>query len=543
MHTHGIECPCSQGEGSVVVMILIAVMLLLAYRLIVLLRRRKMENKSGEARAGAGPSVKVAIVVLLAIGIGVVIYLKTQEKASDANQAAIAAGSATQPAAGGASGTGLPRLVDLGAGQCIPCKMMAPILERLQKEYRDSLEVVVIDVWKDPGAAQSYRIRVIPTQIFYDASGRELFRHEGFLSREEILKKWRELGIDLSPKPTAQETGDSDKAADKDQQHSPAAPGSGEKPPDTGKTDEKAQQEPSKTEDPKKVPGEKADNTVGKTVESAYPGLSSGALAHAKLGDLPEGTLLRAGEITISAKELDSKIDEAPAALREQLRKNRFFLLEQIGTEKLLLATAKKDAAEKKKDLSGKTDREIIQQYLESLVSTIQVTDKEIVDFYEENKSLAGGTPLEQLKDQIKDYLLGQKRQQAVYKHILTLGERVSISVSASWVKEQAVLAKDNPVDKARASGKPTLVEFGASGCVPCDMMQPILDALRKKYGEKVNIIFVHVGNEQILGARYSIQAIPVQVFFDKDGKEFFRHIGFFPQEEVEKKLTEMGVK
>jgi thioredoxin 1 len=392
--------------------------------------------------------------------------------------------------------------------------MMAPILERLQKEYRDSLEVVVIDVWKDPDATQSYRIRTIPTQIFFDASGRELYRHEGFLSREEILKKWRELGVDIDHSPKRE--------AEQVQQHAPSNKG-----PEEGK--------PAKPD--------KGQEDAGKTVESAYPGLASGVLTHAKLDNLPEGALLRAGEITISAKELDSKIDEAPVSLREQLKKNKFFLLEQIATEKLLLHTAKKDAAEKKKDLSGKTDREVIQQYLESLVSTIQVTDKEIVDFYEENKAMVGGIALEQVKDQIKDYLLGQKRQQAVYKHILTLGERVSISVSASWVKEQAVLAKDNPVDKARATGKPTLVEFGASGCGPCDMMQPILDALRKKYGEKLNIIFVHVGEEQILGARYGIQAIPVQVFFDKDGKEFFRHVGFFPQEEVEKKLAQMGVK
>lgn len=87
-----------------------------------------------------------------------------------------------------------PRLVDLGAGKCIPCKQMAPILEKLRVEYSGKFEVVFIDVWKDPDAANPYRIRVIPTQIFYGADGKELFRHEGFYSREQILGKWRELG-------------------------------------------------------------------------------------------------------------------------------------------------------------------------------------------------------------------------------------------------------------------------------------------------------------------------------------------------------------
>jgi len=98
-------------------------------------------------------------------------------------------------------------------------------------------------------------------------------------------------------------------------------------------------------------------------------------------------------------------------------------------------------------------------------------------------------------------------------------------------------------VDKARASGKPSMVDFGASGCRPCEMMVPILADLKKKFEGKLNVEFVHVREEQVLAARYAIQAIPVQVFFDKDGKEVFRHVGFFPQAEIEKKLAELGVK
>ncbi len=86
------------------------------------------------------------------------------------------------------------------------------------------------------------------------------------------------------------------------------------------------------------------------------------------------------------------------------------------------------------------------------------------------------------------------------------------------------------------------MVEFGATGCVPCDMMTPILADLRKKFPGKLNVLFVHVGQEQILGARFGIQSIPVQVFFDQNGREFFRHTGFFPQAEVEKKLAQLGL-
>jgi thioredoxin 1 len=97
----------------------------------------------------------------------------------------------------------LPRLVDLGADKCIPCKMMMPVLKELKQEYAGRMKVDFIDVWKIPDAGKAYRINLIPTQIFFDASGKELFRHEGFFSKADILAKWKELGVDLKAKSAA----------------------------------------------------------------------------------------------------------------------------------------------------------------------------------------------------------------------------------------------------------------------------------------------------------------------------------------------------
>jgi len=91
----------------------------------------------------------------------------------------------------------LPRLVDLGAKKCIPCKQMVPVLAALTTEYAGRLEVVFIDVWENRAASKEYGIRLIPTQIFYDAAGKELFRHEGYWSKEAILAKFEELGVGL----------------------------------------------------------------------------------------------------------------------------------------------------------------------------------------------------------------------------------------------------------------------------------------------------------------------------------------------------------
>ncbi len=90
---------------------------------------------------------------------------------------------------------GMVTMVDLGAHECIPCKMMEPVLKEVQKEYEGKAAVVFIDVWKDRQAAPKFGIRVIPTQIFYDKDGREVFRHEGFLDKKSIVHVFTKLGV------------------------------------------------------------------------------------------------------------------------------------------------------------------------------------------------------------------------------------------------------------------------------------------------------------------------------------------------------------
>ncbi len=161
--------------------------------------------------------MKVLIVLALAVAVGVAVMAKSNSKAKDAVEDAaqlvaeqtMGQESETQLMASAVEGLNVrprPKLVDLGAGKCIPCKMMAPILEELTLEYKGIFDVVFIDVWEDKAAGEPYAIRVIPTQIFFDAEGNELFRHEGFFSKKDILGKWEELGVDLGAAPNAPET-------------------------------------------------------------------------------------------------------------------------------------------------------------------------------------------------------------------------------------------------------------------------------------------------------------------------------------------------
>jgi thioredoxin 1 len=161
--------------------------------------------------------IKLLIVTALAVAVIAALALKKNKAATETEAAAPLAAAqsfaandapsapaAAAPSAGSVTTTAaplarakLPKLIDLGADKCIPCKMMAPLLEELKREYAGRLEVEFIDVWKNPDAGQRYGIQMIPTQIFYDADGKERSRHVGFIGKEDILAKWKELGVEL----------------------------------------------------------------------------------------------------------------------------------------------------------------------------------------------------------------------------------------------------------------------------------------------------------------------------------------------------------
>jgi thioredoxin 1 len=91
---------------------------------------------------------------------------------------------------------GMVTMVDLGAKNCIPCKMMAPIMEKMEKKYEGKAAIVFIDVWEHRKQAGRFGIRAIPTQIFYDATGKEVYRHVGFMAKKEIVGMLKKLGVE-----------------------------------------------------------------------------------------------------------------------------------------------------------------------------------------------------------------------------------------------------------------------------------------------------------------------------------------------------------
>ena len=272
-------------------------------------------------------------------------------------------------------------------------------------------------------------------------------------------------------------------------------------------------------------------------LQEAYPDLGFGVLRFATPTDLPKGTVLKADDVVIEEALLLRRVEKERPEFQEELKKNLVYVLEQEVTNRLLLAEAYQNGYPKEIP-----ENQTILSFRNSKIPALSVSDAEAKVFYEKNSATLGNLPFEQVADAVKEYLLDQKREAAYAAYLLDLAGSKSIQIQSSWAKENCALARDNPVDQARSSGKPTIVDFGATGCTACDMMQPILSNLENRFFGKANIVFVHIRRFPFLASRYGITSIPVQVFFDKTGKEVIRHVGFYPQTEIEKRLAEMGV-
>lgn len=284
-----------------------------------------------------------------------------------------------------------------------------------------------------------------------------------------------------------------------------------------------------------------ADETP-KAINSLYPELAFGVLSYAHPAELPEGVLARAGELTFSKADLAQALSAESDAVRKQFEKASFLAADYAFSRRLVLHLAKEDAA-KDVQAAPQDDQQILGRFLGKLVESVAVSDQEITTFYNGNPDMFGGAPLRDVKDRVAQYLLADKRQTAINEYVQTMGQRMAIEVSAPWAKEQADAAHDNPLDKVKLNGLPTVATFSSETCPPCRMLAPILERLQKKYDGKVNVVTVMVEDNPLLGMKYGADATPTIIFFDKEGKGVGRHVGYLSQRDLEKKMTEAGIR
>ncbi len=100
----------------------------------------------------------------------------------------------------------------------------------------------------------------------------------------------------------------------------------------------------------------------------------------------------------------------------------------------------------------------------------------------------------------------------------------------------------DVSLNKAKAEGRIVMLELGSVGCIPCEQMKPVMAKLSESYKGKLDVIFIDVKKDNDTGRRFGVYMIPVQVFLDKTGKEFHRHVGFYSYEEIAAMLKKTGI-
>jgi thioredoxin 1 len=130
-----------------------------------------------------------------------------------------------------------------------------------------------------------------------------------------------------------------------------------------------------------------------------------------------------------------------------------------------------------------------------------------------------------------------------VFVIVLAVTSCGNSSLKGDHIKTGSLVSKDSVV--AERHYKVTFIELGSVRCIPCQQMQSVMKSIETKYGNEVKVDFHDVWTEagKPYGVKYAIEAIPTQVFLDETGKEYYRHVGFLPEEELVKVLQMKGVK
>ena len=238
----------------------------------------------------------------------------------------------------------------------------------------------------------------------------------------------------------------------------------------------------------------------------------------------------------VTLKEFNKELNNLPPQQKSIYENDKIGFLEELITRKILLQEAKR------KNIGGSSDDILIQKLIESVIDTVKVLEVEIKNFYEEHKNELGEKTFQEVRYQLEP-MVRQDKQQKIFEDWLEgLKSKAQIKRNDKWIKKEQAKLGINPLDEALKTGRPVLADFGRGICVPCKMMKPILDELKKEYQGKAEILIIEIDEYSAITRKERIRLIPTQIFFDKAGKEVYRHEGFMDKEAIKKRLKEMGV-
>lgn len=249
--------------------------------------------------------------------------------------------------------------------------------------------------------------------------------------------------------------------------------------------------------------------------------------------------------VSITQKDFDRSMARVPEAYKAEYAKDPENFLDELIVVELLYQEAKQKGVAKALTSSSNGEQEkeaAISELLAEVARQVVVTEPEMQKFYDTHKDEVGDSSYEMISPKIAKYLSQQKEEQVLASYVEGLRNKATIVKNEQWLTSQQAGKTSSPLQQALASGKPTVLDLGAGTCVPCRMMKPIFTELEVEFKDKANIILLEIADHQDLARKYRVRVIPTQVFFDKEGKEYWRHEGFMPKEEIIKKMQEKGV-
>jgi len=249
----------------------------------------------------------------------------------------------------------------------------------------------------------------------------------------------------------------------------------------------------------------------------------------------------------VTVAQFDREMGKIPSPFQEVFREEPKQYLEQMIIKEVVLQEARRldvkaDPAAKGEDV----DLSIMQNLLKKeVLDKIQIDPKEVAEVYKQHKDQMGKKSLAEVTPMIEEAIRELKGKEKVEEYVASLKNKAKIEVDESRLKD--ITAAPPPTNtkeefqQAMKNGKPVLVDFGANSCMPCRQLRPILKDIEKEYTGKASILVIDVYKYQDLAREHRVQLIPTLIFFDKGGKEIYRHVGAWDKDSIVGKLKEAG--
>ena len=249
----------------------------------------------------------------------------------------------------------------------------------------------------------------------------------------------------------------------------------------------------------------------------------------------------------ITVAQFGREMEKVPSPYKEMLQEDPKQFLDQLVLQEVLLQEAERQGV--KSDANAKPeekDSSQIQNLLKKeVIDKVKVDKEEIEILYKEHQSKMGKKKLDEVAPILEELIRDAKGKEKVEEYITSLREKAKVEIDEKRLKDITAVAPDTNTseefNKAVKSGKPLLVDFGANNCVPCRQLRPILKDIAKEQSGKAEILIIDVYKFKSLAAEYKIQVVPTLIFFDKTGKEVYRHMGAWDKDSIVKKLAEIG--